>query len=315
MDFLPQTIERLLFGDNPPPRPLFGGTPNQPQPQPQPVSLQEALDRPESISFSDIPGLAAPGGPGSGDDAPEAPTKDQERIAEEPAAKGDRQPVTSAAAGKPDDEDRIERQIERLEGEGKDILKRKGAASEKAIADLQGDIDSMQAPPTLEKMPNAPQNNIAQGAMEWMQIATVLGALAGGRARGNTTAALNAFGGAIKGFTQGKKEEFNNNIEEWKVAAEKVKTDNQAKLDQYDLIFKNKKMSMDLKLGMLQIAAEQYKDEITYNLASQRNYTTLAEVNQREKQFQATHAERLISLQLQAERLQASINGTLSGRS
>lgn len=145
--------------------------------------------------------------------------------------------------------------------------------------------------PDLKQLPKEPQaNQLGQGAMEFMQIATVLGALAGARGRGNATAALNAFGAAVKGFAQGDKEMFDAKTEEWKQASERLKYENQTKLDQYEAIMNNKKLQMDQMMTMVQTVAAQYGDEKTFNMAERKDYGTVAMMLQREKQFQLSFA-------------------------
>jgi hypothetical protein len=178
--------------------------------------------------------------------------------------------------------------LQSLQHAGEGLMQGERANTAKMVGQLDAsakDINSVPVP-QLGKSPEAPKAQLGQGVMEYMQFATVLASLAGGLARNNASVALTAFAGAVKGFTEGKKEVFQSKIEEWKAASEQMKSDNQAKLDQYELILKNKKMSMDMKLASMKLVATQYSDEITYNLAEQKNYTQLAMLNEREKQMQ-----------------------------
>lgn len=186
-------------------------------------------------------------------------------------------------------EDDINKHLQALEDANAGLQSRYEASTEK-MSDMVGgfakDIEG-NPPPTLEKSPEAPKERMADGMMAWMQAATVLSALAGGLARGNATVALTAFAGAVKGFTEGRREDFENHIEEWKAASQRVAADNKAKLDQYDLIMKNKKMTMDMKLSQMKIVSSMYGDEITYNLAQQKQYNELGLSLTKQQQFQA----------------------------
>lgn len=156
-------------------------------------------------------------------------------------------------------------------------------------------------PPTLEKGPKAPQQQMGQGAMEFLQVATVFGALAGLLARRGTTTSLNAFGAAIKGFSEGNAEVFKQKSQEWKQATDEVRQANQDKLDQYNMIWRDKKMNIDQKMEEIKIVASQFGDEITYNLATQRNYTALAQADEKARQFQLMYGQRADKLHMEAE--------------
>ncbi len=140
--------------------------------------------------------------------------------------------------------------------------------------------------PQMEKSPKAPTQQIGQGAMEFLQVATVFGALAGLLARRGTTTSLNAFGAAIKGFTEGNLEVYKSKYEEWKAATTEVLNNNQQKLDQYNMIWKDKKMNLDQKMEEIKLVASQYGDEITYNLTAQANYTAAVQAIEKQREFQ-----------------------------
>jgi hypothetical protein len=170
-----------------------------------------------------------------------------------------------------------------------ELIKGKRAASSAMIDTLEaGRQDLMSTPvPELGKTTQQPSaQQLGKGAMEYMQVATALGALAGGLGRRNATFALNAFGSAIKGFAEGNRQQYEANIEEWKEASTRLKEDNQAKIDQYNMVFNNKKLSMDMKLAQIKVIAQQYDDEITYNMADSKNYQALGLAMGRQEDLQ-----------------------------
>lgn len=177
------------------------------------------------------------------------------------------------------------------------------ADTQTMLKSMQGDINSMPAPPQLEKAPAPPKQELGKGMMEFMQVAALLGAIAGGRGRGNSTAAMNAFAGAMNGFHNGQKEQFETNLEEWKARSQQVATDNQAKLDQYNLIWKNKQLSMDQKMGMFRIASQQWKDDMTYNAAKAGDAQTLAAMLQKQWQIQTQYVEAKNKLTIDIEKV------------
>jgi hypothetical protein len=114
-------------------------------------------------------------------------------------------------------------------------------------------------------------------------------AIAGSRARQGGTTALNAFAGAIKGWKEGRQDEFQAKTAEFKMAAEKVKEDNQQKLDQYKLAWSNDKLNIDQKMNMIKLIASQYGDEKAHNTAVRKDYQTLAGIMDKEDQMQMNY--------------------------
>jgi hypothetical protein len=203
-------------------------------------------------------------------------------------------------------QDMIDR-LDKANAQGESLMAGQRETNAKMISELEaGRKDLTSTPqPQLERQPKEPSSQqLGQGMMEFMQVATVLGAMAGGLARGNTTVALTAFAGAVKGFSEGNKQQFDANVETWKAASQRVKDDNQAKLDQYNMVWNNKKLSMDMKLAQIKIIAQQYKDEITYNLAEQKQYLPLAMALQRQQMEQLKFDKSMTQLGLQVQRAQ-----------
>jgi len=186
-----------------------------------------------------------------------------------------------------------------------DVLKRLDDANDRLMAEqgrfMRGglaDVEKMQQgmlarpQPQLEKMPEAPKANLTEGMMPFLQIASVLGALAGSRGRGNATLALTAFASSVKGFEQGRQDVFQAKMQEFKEASAKLKEENQQKLDQYNLAWRNDKLNIDQKMSMIKMISAQYGDEITHNLAVRKDYMTLAQALDKQQQFQMMYNQR-----------------------
>jgi hypothetical protein len=222
--------------------------------------------------------------------------------------------LSNASAGQGKDgggqlSDQVMQALEHAQQQGDTLMAGQRANTAKTVAEIEKsrkDIESVPLP-KLGKSPEAPKANLGQGMMEFLQVATVMSAIAGGLARRNATVALTAFAGAVKGFTEGKKEEFQSKLEEWKAATEQLKADNQAKLDQYDLVLKNKKLSADMKLASLKLIAQQYSDEMMYNLAERRDITSIAMLNQRDKEFTQSLELKYKNSQIAADKAAAQI--------
>jgi hypothetical protein len=172
----------------------------------------------------------------------------------------------------------------KLQEEGINLRQDAVENAKRMVSSMEQDRQNRPPPPQLQGVPKAPEAKLGEGAREWMMVASLLGALAGTRARGSTTAALNAFSGAIQGFHDGKLEQFKTQSQEWKQASDQVISDNQEKLQQYRALLEDNKMNLDQKMEEYKIVAGIYGDQISYNLADQRNYTLLGQNYQKDVQ-------------------------------
>lgn len=200
------------------------------------------------------------------------------------AAAGDSQPDAGVGAGNAFFDPKV---YEALNHASEADLKHGQEIGNKMIGAIEAGDRDMQSVtrPQLQAQPTPPKFT-GEAIQGWMGAFAALAALAGGGARGNATTALNAFAGGIKGLMQGNQELFKNNMETWEASSRKVLADNQAKLDQYDLIMRNKKMSMDAKLSALKIQAKMNDDSMTYHLAQAQDYEKLAGLFEKSQQMQ-----------------------------
>jgi hypothetical protein len=187
---------------------------------------------------------------------------------------------TGAAA--PAQDPRNDPRLVKLQEEGINLRQDAVENAKRMVSSMEQDRQNRPPPPQLQSVPKAPEAKLGEGAREWMMVASLLGALAGTRARGSTTAALNAFSGAIQGFHDGKLEQFKTQSQEWKQASDQVISDNQEKLQQYRALLEDNKMNLDQKMEEYKIVASIYGDQISYNLADQRNYTLLGQAYQKD---------------------------------
>jgi len=251
---------------------------------------------PPFMTWADPSKLPSTPGPPAPEDKPSAATtgymQKDDGDKSDSGDKSDNQPISRDAASAL--ERGYDENMERLKAAGEETQKsyqERQAALDPLYADARRAIGDRRgtAPPQLEKMPKAPERQLGQGAMEFMQIATLLGALAGGLARRGTTASLNAFAGAIKGFSEGDYEAFKQKSEEWKQKSEEVKENNQTKLDQYKTIMQDKKLDIDQKMEMIKLVATQYDDKIAYNLANERRIEMFGQMQLKQSQFQQSY--------------------------
>jgi hypothetical protein len=92
-------------------------------------------------------------------------------------------------------------------------------------------------------------------------------------------------------------------MEEWKAASDEVSTNNRSMLDQYDRIWKNKKLDIDQKMEEYKLVASQHQDEISWNLANQRNYTMLAQQNEKIREFQTKNEQTAQKIWMETEKM------------
>lgn len=166
--------------------------------------------------------------------------------------------------------------------EMKGIAEKKSAETkpliEKAMA---ANAKPLPTPPKMQRVGDPPKANNGQAAMEWMQSAALLGAIAGAATRGNTTAALNAFAGAITGFKQGQMDQAEEKYKEWKAQTEKAVKNNEISQHEYRQVLESRKMTVDQQMNQIQLVAAKYQDDMMANAAATKNFTLVAQLYER----------------------------------
>ena len=99
-----------------------------------------------------------------------------------------------------------------------------------------------------------------------------LGALAGLLSKTPMTAALNNMTGAIKGVQEGDEEQYKRQYEQFQQNYQKAVDANKAKIDEYNRIFANSKVSLDEKIREAGLVANKYGDELVRAEARNQNY-------------------------------------------
>jgi hypothetical protein len=159
-----------------------------------------------------------------------------------------------------------------------------------ALAKPMSALAGMPAPPPVPQTQKAPPAPDAQAyrkdAMAWASAMAVLGAVAGRFARVPGTAALSAFGGALKGWQEGNQQAYEDAAKKWEENNKAVVENNRQVLEKYKLALENRKMNIDEQMSQIQLISAQYHDKIMYDAAAAKNYTMVAQIY--EKQFQYT---------------------------
>ena len=149
----------------------------------------------------------------------------------------------------------------------------KYAAAEKSLSQPQP------APPQQEKLPPAPDAKAYQkDAMAFASAMAVLGAVAGRFARVPGTAALSAFGGALKGWQEGNLQAYEQAAKQWEQNTKKTIENNNQVLEKYKLVLQNKKLNIDQQMSEIQLISAQFHDKMMYDAANAKNYTLAASI-------------------------------------
>jgi hypothetical protein len=142
-------------------------------------------------------------------------------------------------------------------------------------------------PPQMKQPEKAPDHAAYQkDAMAWASAMAVLGAVAGRFARVPGTAALSAFGAAMKGWQTGNQQAYENAAKEWEQNTKTTVENNRQVLEKYKLALENRKMNIDEQMSQIQLISAQYHDKMMYDASAAKNYTMVAQIY--EKQFEYT---------------------------
>jgi hypothetical protein len=194
------------------------------------------------------------------------------------------------------------------------------AAREKEIAPLRQsalqasqDISRTSAEATQKLRANTKnigefqQPDLKQSAWQWMTIAASFGALAGNFSRYHTTAALNAFSGAMNGWAQGNMIKFNQNYQTWKANADAAQRNNAKALEEYEATMNNARLNLDQKMQQMQLVASKYQDQMVANAARDKNFTMVAQIMQKRDELSQRMAKDEQTMQYQHDKLMIEV--------
>jgi hypothetical protein len=146
----------------------------------------------------------------------------------------------------------------------------------------------MPAAPNLQqnKEPPPDAKEYQKNAMEWASAFAVLGAISGRFTRAPGGAALGAFGAALKGWQSGNLQAYQTAADQWEKQSKQALDNNKLVLEQYKMALENRKMNIDEQMSNIQLIAAKYHDQMMYDAASAKNYTMVAQLQ--EKGWRAT---------------------------
>lgn len=168
-------------------------------------------------------------------------------------------------------------QAAKADAEQADIAKRKEAEMAPINADIEQknkDLGAMAAKgPDQQALPenNAKHMDPKQLSDAFSTFMT-LGALAGLLSRTPMTAALNNMTAAINGVQAGDQAQYDQSYKEFQQNYQKAVDQNKAKLEEYNRVFANNKMTLDEKIREAGLVANKYGDELVRAEARNNNY-------------------------------------------
>jgi hypothetical protein len=204
----------------------------------------------------------------------------------------------------------IERQLAPLRQQQKDLQDRALKAQQAGLDQEAENIRRFEARtaqrPKPKELPLSPQE-FSQDAVNYLQITALVGALAGTLTRGNTTAALNAFNGAVKGFMSGNEEVFKAKTAEWKMTSERIREDNKAQMDAYDEILKDETLDANMKQRHIQNIAKMYDNQMIWNQAAQGDILKTGMLIEKQRQYEQNAEDARTKMYWNVEKAKAEI--------
>jgi hypothetical protein len=129
-----------------------------------------------------------------------------------------------------------------------------------------------------QDVPEFKQPDIRGDAFAWVAAASVLGALAGARARQGGTTALTAFNGAMTGLRQGNLQAYEQNYKTWQANAERTYEMNARAGREYEAVMKNARLDFDTKANLVKMIAAKYDDQLMITQAEQRHIERMTQL-------------------------------------
>lgn len=201
-------------------------------------------------------------------------------------------------------------QAAKADAEQADIAKRKEAEMAPINADIEQknkDLGAMAAKgPDQQALPenNAKHMDPKQLSDAFSTFMT-LGALAGLLSRTPMTAALNNMTAAINGVQAGDQAQYDQSYKEFQQNYQKAVDQNKAKLEEYNRVFANNKMTLDEKIREAGLVANKYGDELVRAEARNNNYKGIQSAIDASVKSQESAQQHKDTLDMEHQRLSA----------
>lgn len=125
----------------------------------------------------------------------------------------------------------------------------------------------------LEKVKEAPKpEDYQKYSLQFASGMALLGAFAGKFTRAGGTAALDAFGSAVKGWQEGNLQAWHQGMEKWKADTERVLANNRVEIEKYSEIINNKRLTVEQMMAGLNIRAAQFQNKVLFDATESGNF-------------------------------------------
>lgn len=170
--------------------------------------------------------------------------------------------------------------------------------------EMRGISDSMPRPPQLQPVPEFRARQVDHGEMmTFASVATALAALGSRMTRTGITGALNAAGGAIKGFQEGNVLQAKMDAENFQTTMRGVIANNHRILEEYSAVLNDRKLTLAQRMQQYSVLAHRYQDEIA-----------MSALKKGDIRFELERIDKLRNAQQQMEALYAKIEAQMAGQ-
>ena len=201
-------------------------------------------------------------------------------------------------------------QAAKADADQEDIAKRKAAEMAPINADIEQknkDLGAMAAKgPDQQPLPENKAKHIDPKQLsDAFSTFMTLGALAGLLSRTPMTAALNNMTAAINGVQAGDQAQYDQSYKEFQQNYQKAVDQTKAKLEEYNRVFANSKMTLDEKIREAGLVANKYGDELVRAEARNNNYKGIQSAIDASVKSQESAQQHKDTLDMEHQRLSA----------
>jgi hypothetical protein len=115
-------------------------------------------------------------------------------------------------------------------------------------------------------------------SMAWAGAMAMIGAVSAKAGRMSGTQALDSFSGAMKGWQEGNLQAYMEAAQNWKDQNYRTLENNRQLLEKYQMVMDNHRMNIDQQLAEIQRISVEERDNMTYRLVQDRNWTAIAQL-------------------------------------
>jgi len=147
------------------------------------------------------------------------------------------------------------------------------------------------AMPQMQPLGKPPdQRDYQKHALEFASAMTLIGAFSGRLARAPAGASMQAFAAGIQGWNEGNQQRYENATKQWEQGVKATIENNRQSLEKYDLLLKDRSLSVSELSERMKLAAVERYDDQMYHAAQQQNVALMGRL--RDMQWESTFGEK-----------------------